>query len=468
MFIDRKEEFKLLEELYSSKNFEFLVIYGRRRIGKTTLLREFSKDKNVIYFSSQEKNDALNLSDFSSTAQSFFTGSAYGDFSSWQNLFAYIGDKAGEEKRIMLIIDEFPYLAVENPSIKSILQHTIDLSWKTKNIFLVLCGSSVSFMESEVLGAKSPLYGRATSRLELKGFNYYTSSKFFPGYSNEDKLVAYGILGGIPTYLEQFDSNITIGENIANKILKTGTFLKDEPQTLLKMELRDPSVYNSILEVIAGGSNKINIISDKIHEESQKCSKYLTTLQTIRIVRKAVPAGEEENSRKTIYQICDNYFQFWYRFLFKNKSRYEIIGAEKASEEIMIPDSITLYMGSIFERICYEYMLMQAKASKLPIVPDAAGRWWGTNQTTKKQDDVDILLLDKRNRKAIFCECKYRNVLFDKSEFDDLVTTSNAFPLVKTKYYYLFSKSGFSDWVIKEAERRDDIKLITLDDLFEV
>ena len=240
-----------------------------------------------MFFSSQEKNDALNLSDFSSIAQLFFSGSAYGDFSSWQNLFSYIADKARDDERIMLVIDEFPYLAAENSSIKSILQHTIDLSWKTKNIFLVLCGSSVSFMESEVLGAKSPLYGRATAILELKGFNYYTSSKFFPDYSTEDKLVAYGILGGIPTYLEQFDSNKPIVENIANKILKNGTFLKDEPQVLHKMELRDPNVYNSILEVIAEGSNKINIISDKIHEESQKCSKYLNTLQTIRIVKKA-------------------------------------------------------------------------------------------------------------------------------------------------------------------------------------
>lgn len=468
MFIDREEELKLLQELYTSSRFEFLVLYGRRRIGKTTLLREFSKDKNAIYFSSQEKNDSLNLSDFSSIVQSCFTGSSYGDFAGWQNLFNYIGDKAVEEKRIMLIIDEFPYLAMENPSIKSILQHTIDLSWKTKNIFLVLCGSSVSFMESDVLGSKSPLYGRATSVVELKGFDYYTSSKFFPDYTNEEKLAAYGILGGIPTYLEQFDSKKTIIENIADKILKTGVFLKDEPQTLLKMELREPGIYNSILEIIAEGSNKISIISDKIHEENQKCSKYLSTLQTIRIVKKAVPAGETEASRKTIYRICDIYFQFWYRFLFKNRSRYEIIGPEAAAEEIMKPESFSLYMGEIFERICCEYMLREAKASRLPIIPDCIGKWWGANQSTRKQDDVDILVLDRRNQEAIFCECKYRNVLFDKSEFVDLVTASNAFPEIKKKFFYLFSKSGFSDWVIGESRRRDDMKLITIDDLFNI
>lgn len=468
MFIDREEELKLLKELYCSKKFEFLVLYGRRRIGKTTLLKEFTKDKDVIYFSSQEKNDALNLSDFSSIVKSFFNGSHYVDFASWQNLLSYIGDKADDDNRIMLIIDEFPYLAMENPSIKSILQHTIDLSWKSKNIFLVLCGSSVNFIENEVLGSKSPLFGRATSKFELNGFDYYISSKFFPNYTNEEKILSYGILGGIPTYLEQFDSNKTIIENIADKILKTGAFLKDEPQTLLKMELRDPGVYNSILEIIADGSDKMSIISDKIHEESQKCSKYLSTLQTIRVVRKAVPLGETDASRKTIYQICDIYFQFWYKFLFKNKSRYEIIGETKAAEEIMKSDSISSYMKSIFVRICYEYMTIEAKEKRLPIIPDCIGKWWGINQSTKKHDDVDILALDRKNEKAVFCECKYSNELFGKSEFEDLVTSSNAFPEIKTKFFFLFSKSGFTDWVIKESQRRNDMKLIGLDDLFRI
>ena len=465
MFIGREEEMELLQDLYASNKFEFLVLYGRRRVGKTSLLREFTKDKNSIYFSCQEKNDSLNLSDFSSIVQSHFEGSSYGDFSNWQSAFAYIGDKSTQE-RTFLVIDEFPYVALENPSIKSILQHTIDLSWKGRNIFLVLCGSSVSFMESEVLGSKSPLYGRATARLELKGFDYYLSSKFFPDYSNEEKLLAYGILGGIPSYLEQFDGSKPIISNLASCILRTGSFLKDEPQTLLKMEVRDPGVYNRILETIAEGSSRMSVIADKIHEETQKCSKYLSTLQTIKIVEKIVPAGESDKTKKSIYRICDNFFQFWYRFLFRNNSHYEIIGAKASADEIMDADTISTYMGSIFERICCEYMLRLAKTSQLPIVPYHIGRWWGANPTTRKQDDVDILVLGKNRDEAIFCECKYRNVLFDKSEFDDLVTASKAFSEAKTKFYYLFSKSGFSQWVHEEAEKREDVKLVGLDDLF--
>lgn len=465
MFIGREEELELFQDLYLSNKFEFLVLYGRRRVGKTSILKEFTKDKNPIFFSCQEKNDSLNLSDFSSIVQSHFEGFSYGDFSSWETAFDYISNKSSKE-RILIVIDEFPYIAMENPSIKSILQHTIDFSWKEKNIFLVLCGSSVSFMESEILGAKSPLYGRATGRLELKSFDYYDSSKFFPAYTNEEKLLAYGILGGIPSYLEQFDDSKSITSNIASCILRTGSFLKDEPQTLLKMEVRDPGVYNSILETIADGSNRISIISDKIHEEPQKCSKYLATLQKIKLVEKIVPTGESEKTKKSIYQICDNFFQFWYRFLFKNKSHYEIIGAKASAEEIMDVDTISTYMGTIFERICCEYMIRMSKTSQLPIVPYHIGRWWGSNSITKKQDDVDILVLGKNGKEAIFCECKYRNILFDKFEFNDLITASKAFTETKRKFYYFFSKSGFSKWVQEEAEKRENIKLIMLDDLF--
>ena len=187
------------------------------------------------------------------------------------------------------MIDEFPYIANSNPSVKSIFQHVIDHEWKNKNIFLILCGSSVSFMESEVLGAKSPLYGRATAHLELKGFDYLESSLFFPRYTNTEKLMAYGILGGIPCYLQTFDPKKTIERNIAHEILRKGSFLKDEPLFLLKKELREPAVYNSILEAIASGASCLNENSTAIHENVTKCSKYLGVLQPLRLIKKSVP-----------------------------------------------------------------------------------------------------------------------------------------------------------------------------------
>ncbi|WP_319757081.1 ATP-binding protein [uncultured Sphaerochaeta sp.] len=462
MFIGREKELGLLEELHASGTFEYLVLYGRRRVGKTSLLNEFSKKRNVIFYSAQAKNDRLNLSDFSKTLQLHFSGSSYGAFEDWNAAFSYVFDQASEE-RVTLIIDEFPYIAEENPSIKSILQHAIDKKWKHKNIFLILCGSSISFMESEVMGAKSPLYGRATSSLELQCFNYIESARFFPNYSIEEKLLCYGILGGVPCYLAAFNDKKTITKNIEKNILRTGSFLKEETQNLLKMELREPGVYNSIFEAIATGASRLNEIAQKIHEEQTKCSKYIKTLKNMRLVDKVTPSGEKDSSKKSIYQISDNFFLFWYHFIFSNKSYYELLGDEEAAQEIV--EHLSHYMGSVFENICMQYLTILAKQRKLPFVPHTMGRWWGGNPNTKKEDDIDILAFDAHKRSAILCECKYRNKLFGMDEYKDFLRSAKLFHHLENRYYYLFSKSGFTDEVKANAQR-EGITLVALEDLF--
>ena len=320
-------------------------------------------------------------------------------------------------------------------------------------------------MENEVMGYKSPLYGRATAQLEVQPFDYFDSGEFFPKYSNEEKLLAYGILGGIPCYLQAFSDKDNIQENIARRILKTGSFLKDEPQLLLKMELREPAVYNSIFEAIAGGASRMNEISQKIHEESQKCAKYINTLRNIRLLDKITPCGEAESSKKSIYAIADNYYSFWYHYVFANKSYYEMLGEESAAEEIMDPESISDYMGHIFEIICLQYMIRQAKNRKLPFVPYEIGKWWGNNPMKRSQDDIDILALDRKREAAIFCECKYKNEAFDKKEYNDLMCASSIFSEPHKRYYYVFSKGGYTEWVKKEAEK-DGVCLLGIDDLF--
>ena len=467
MFIGRENELNLLKALYSSAHFEFLVLYGRRRVGKTSLLQKFSEGKNAIFFSAQEKNDPLNLSDFSKAVQKHFDGKNFGTFDGWESAAEYISSRIGED-RLLIIIDEFPFIASENPSIKSILQHTIDHIWKEKNIFLILCGSSVSFMEKEVMGYKSPLYGRSTAQLEIQPFDYYDSARFYPDFSNIDKLIAYGILGGIPCYLENFDDSKSIQKNLEERVLRTGAFLKEEPQVLLRMELREPAVYNSIFEAISSGASRLNDISGKIHEEPQKCSKYLSTLRSIKLINKVTPAGEMDSSRKTLYQISDNYFHFWYHFIFRDKSYLELIGPQAAASEIMEPENIANFMGGIFEQICCQYMIRIAKLHELPFMPYTIGKWWGNNAQKKRQDDVDVLLLDRKKEAGVFCECKFRNVLFDKSEFEDLITASEIFSNVKNKYYYIFSKSGYTERVINEAEKAGNIKLLSIDDLFDI
>lgn len=466
MFIGRENEIALLTDLYNSSRFEFLVLYGRRRVGKTSLLREFSKGKNTIFFSAQEKNDSLNLSDFSKAIQLHFEGRSFATFDDWESVTEYITNHVGKE-RLLLIIDEFPFIAAENASIKSILQHTIDHTWKEKNIFLILCGSSISFMEKDVMGYKSPLYGRSTAQLELLPFDYLDCSRFFPHYSNQDKLIAFGILGGIPCYLENFDNTKTIANNLAQKVLQTGAFLKEEPQVLLRMELREPVIYNSIFEAIANGASRINDIAGAIHEESQKCSKYITTLCSLKLLDKITPTGEN-SSKKTLYRISDNYFRFWYHFIFREKSYLEIIGAQKAAEEILETENISNFMGNVFEQICKQYMIRRAKAGSLPFIPHSIGKWWRNNPQKRKQDDLDILLLSKKRESAIFCECKFRNTLFDKSEFEDLLSASEIFSQIEKRYYFIFSKSGFSRWVMEQSEKQNNIRLITIDALFHI
>lgn len=191
--IGRTDELELLDSLYLSDKFEFLVMYGRRRVGKTTILQEFAKNRNVIFYPAQEKNDALNLSDFSRMVQIKLDGTFIAPFPGWKEAFEYIDKKA--DKRVAVVIDEFPFIDEENPTVKSILQHAIDHLWKqNKNIFLILCGSSVSFMETDVMGIKSPLHDRQTSSLEIKPFDYLDSSLFYPRYTNLEKIIAYGIM----------------------------------------------------------------------------------------------------------------------------------------------------------------------------------------------------------------------------------------------------------------------------------
>ena len=447
--IGRMQEMNQLERMYTSERFEFMVMYGRRRIGKTTILQEFSKTHKTIFFSAQEKNDALNLQDFSRLVQEYFDGNFISNFANWEDALNYLGRKS-QDKRIVLIVDEFPFLAETNPSIKSILQHKIDHDWKDRNLFLILCGSSVSFMLDDVMGYKSPLYGRSTGSMEVQPFDYLESAAFFPNYSEEEKLIAYGILGGVPRYLNAFDPGRSLRGNLISEILAEGAFLNDEPQTMLRMELREPAVYNSILEAVANGCNRVVEIADRIHEEKSKCSKYMLTLQTLHLLEKHVPCGEPNGRKKGIYEITDHFYRFWYRYVFSNKSYYSMLGVDKAADEIM--REINEYMGSVFEDICRQYLIRRAKAGTLPFTPYTIGKWWGNNPVIKAQDDIDLLALDRKGERGIFVECKFRNRPMAMEEYDDLVTAAEAFPDVKEKMFLFISKSGFTEAVKRRAE----------------
>lgn len=467
--IGREYELECLNELYNSNKFEFLVLYGRRRIGKTTLLTEFAKKHNCLYFLSQEKNTTLNLSEFAKLTKDYFDMEYIPQAEDWNQMINILTERIefkldkNPNEKVCIIIDEFPFIAKEYPTIKSILQHTIDHKWQHKNVMLVLCGSSVSFMVNEVLGYSSPLYGRRTANIELKPLNYLEASKFFPNFSNIDKITAYTILGGIPYYLQIFDDKLSLKENISKYIFDSSSVLREEPMLLLKQEFREPTIYNSIIEAIATGSSKFNEISQKINEETSKCASYMKNLQEVRIVDKIIPYGENANSKKSIYTLSDPFFRFWYKYVFSNSSTLSVLGPKSYTDTIF--NSISSVLGSAFEDVCTQYLVLQARSGKLPFIPNGMGKWWGNNPKKKSQDDVDIMGI--KDNQGLFCECKFRNEKFDLSEFNDLICASEIFQNITDKYYYVFVKSGYTQAVIDESKKYN-VKLLTIDDLFKI
>ena len=465
IFIGREKELTDLDELYAQNRFQLFVLYGRRRVGKTTLLNEFCKDKDSIFYSAEQSNNKLNLEKFSELVFNFFNERNLEPFSSWTNALSYI-DEHQKNKRIVLVIDEFPYLVKKNKALLSELQHLIDHRLGNGNLFMVLCGSYMGFMEKEVLGSKSPLFGRRTGQLHMKPFNYQTSIKFLNRFTDEEKLTLYGAFGGTPFYLQQIASDETFEENIKRAFLKNTSYLYEEPLLLLRQEVQEPGVYSAIIEAIAGGYTKANEISTKIGEDAAKCLKYIKTLCELGILYKETPFGEKESSRKTLYGISDFMFRFWYRYVFTNRTLIET-GAKEAVWMKRIEPDYNNHMGLVFEKICMDYLNVQNGKGQLPILFTSIGRWWGTNPATRNQVEIDLIANDGKD--YLIGECKWRNEKLDLAVLQDLKQKADIFSRNRTHtWFVLFSKSGFTQAVVEEAEKNDNIILVSIDKLMEI
>ena len=405
MFIGREKELSEFDALYRQDRFQLFVLYGRRRVGKTTFLREFCKDKPCIFYSAEQSNDKLNLEKFSARVFSHYGETDLEPFASWEKALLYIHRRQSAE-RLVLVFDEFPYLAAVSPSVLSVLQHLVDHTLKDGKLFVVLCGSYMGFMEKEVLSAKSPLFGRRTGQLHMKPFDYLTSAEFMPGFSNEEKLTLYGAAGGTAMYLGLVNRDKTLAENIEDMFLKPTGYLYEEPQLLLRQEVQEPGVYNAVIEAIAGGASRSGEIAAKAGEEAAKCLKYINTLCELGILHKEIPFGEKSGSRKTIYALLDFMFRFWFRYVAKNRTLIET-GAGGAVWRLRVQPDLSVYMGRVFETVCRDFMLRENAAGRLPFLFTDIGRWWGTDTRTRKQAEIDLVASDGKD--YIFCECKWRN-----------------------------------------------------------
>ena len=324
MFIGRESELASLKEFYDKDGIGMTVIYGRRRIGKSTLITEFVKDKKNIFYTATKVGKNRNLELFSSQVlELLMPGMADISFKTIEAVFDFINKNIGDEK-VVLVIDELPYWAEKDEALLSVLQKYIDTVWKDKNLKIVLCGSSLSFMENKVLSEKSPLFGRRDSQIKLEAFDYLDAAKFVPNYSNKDKAICYGITGGVAKYLSMIDPAKSIDENIIRLFFRTDGYLYDETKNLLTQEFADITIVNNIVEQIASGENALNIIAGKIGEKEPTVLYSLDKLIHVGLVEKKKCITDEKNKKKTQYVLKDSMFKFWYEFIPKATSVIEM------------------------------------------------------------------------------------------------------------------------------------------------
>lgn len=401
-FIDRKRELAFLEERYASGKAELVIIYGRRRIGKTELLLNFVENKEHVYFLASEKPYRDNLRELQKLMAEFlgdelFSRIAFNDIDELLIEFS----KRVMGKRVVLIIDEFPYLIERYKPVLSLIQRAWDLELSKGDLMLILCGSSVSAMETEVLGYKSPLYGRRTGQWKVDELPFSSLKEFFPNYTVEELVKVYGVLGGVPAYLLKFDPEKEFDKNVVRKVLSKGAFLYEEAEILIKEELREPANYFAILQTVASGRTRFGEIVNTTGLDKSLVSKYLSVLGKLGMVERELPvtATRKEALKRGRYSITDNYLAFWFRYVLPNRSYLEADLAEEVWEHSK--EDFNTYMGTVFERLLRKpdvfINLTGFRFTKI-------GRWWHKNQ------EIDLVALNEREKKVLFVEVKWKEL----------------------------------------------------------
>jgi len=405
LFVDREEELRFLTERYRTPGPECLVLYGRRRVGKTALLARFLEDAGGIYFLASEEGDEGNIREFSHYAAQYLDDPHFGDvkYPDWQAVFSALvrhrsfpPDSGGKP---VLVIDEFPYLISRNRAIPSIFQKIWDTVLSRESLMLVLCGSSVAAMETEVLGYKSPLYGRRTGQWQVEPLQYPYLSEFLP-YEGEDLAMSWFILGGVPAYLKIFSPDRTLWENVAEQILRKGAYLYSEPELLLQYEFREAGNYMAILRAMAGGRTTLGSLCQETGLDRGMVSKYLSVLTRLRIVTDEVPVTAHSGYRRRHYRLSDPYLSFWFRFVYPGRAEIETGHGQAVAESIR--EQFPLYCGEMFEVLCRE--LVRAGILFPGESFSRIGRWW------QGEEEIDLVGLDESTGRALFVECKWTSL----------------------------------------------------------
>lgn len=445
-FYNRSKEIAELEKLLSSGKFQFHVLWGRRRVGKTALLRKVflnRSDVPFIYFLATELEEQHNIALFKRTVHEVLEDGDIGMLrDDWEVLFQYLA-----KRRVVVVVDEFPYLLAGNKAVKSVFQRIIDLHWSQTKNMLVLCGSSIKMMNSEVLSSNSPLYGRRTSQRKLDPLEYPVLKEFLPSYPLEDLVMTYSVLGGIPYYLEQFNPSCHFWDNILDQCLNPSAVLFEEANLLLRQEFDQLHVYNTILAVIAGGETELSKIKNKVGGVRGEISSYLHNLTEVGLVEKRVPFGEDPlRSRKGRYYLTDHYLRFWYHYILPNKT----LLMRGRTDEVLskIKQSFNSFVGLAFEDLVHEWLMAGALTeSRFPLRPSSVGRWW------HKDVEVDWIASDGSN--YAFVEVKWSTLT--PKEVQSVVTRLRA-------KVQSFSKPRGQEFYVVVARKILDREKISLPD----
>jgi len=451
-FIDRENELAFLCSFHDEDESQLIVIYGKRRVGKTALVKEFSKERHHIYFLADKAPDRDQLRQLSEKVGLYFQDEFLlsRGFGTWYDFFGYIKSKG----KVVIIFDEFPYLIESNPAIPSLFQKGWDEDLRQSGVFLILLGSSMGMMETEVLGHKSPLFGRRTGQLLVEPLSFESAKAFFPVLSTDLFMYFYGALGGTPAYLQQFDSALDFRENVRRRILVPEAYLYREPDFVLREELREPRNYFAILRAISMGKTRPAEIVNETGFEKNMVGKYLSVLTELKIIRREVPVTEWgfEKSKKGIYLLEDHFFRFWFNYVYPNRSFIEEGQSDYVLDKKIMP-SLDRFISWSFEEVCRAQV---RKGAPQGIKYNRVGRWWS------REREIDIVGLAEDDNTAVFGECKWSinpvgtDILNDLEKKAVLVDWRKG---ERKEYFILFSRSGFTKELEKRAGEREDLLL---------
>ena len=415
-FIDRRKELEFLDKKYKEKGFEFIIVSGRRRTGKSRLLKEFVKDKENIFMLCEERRWQYNLSKFNKGIGEYF-GIPNPNFNSFSACFEFIVKQ--NKKGLAVVIDEFSYL-IKKSDIIAEFQTIVDEILSEKEIMLILSGSAVSMMKKRVLGYKSPLYGRSTGQIFLQPLRFRDLREWFPGTQVEDLVKIYAVCDGIPKYLEFF-GGFDVEEEIKENVFNPESFLFREPKLILEEELREPETYFQILEAISLGYTKVVEIANYSYIQAKDVSSYLSVLEDIGFVRKEHSVLDKRRMRGT-YRMKDNFFEFWFRFISRYFSEIETWEIEGAWSDFK--REFNSYLGFTFEKIAMEFLV-----EKKPFNFQKVGRWW------HRDKEIDLVALNEESKEIAFFEVKWSDLRIEEA---------------RRTLRELEGKAGFVDWNKRE------------------